>query len=290
MMGDFLDFFKNKKNLGSVLLLGILILALPLLKNTLEKQKIIKSRATEDPIVFVADDNVSQKDGKWIAKKPQVSLKLTSPLGPAGTAAPAPSVSPAVKQLVQWFADSGTYALSGNISPASSSVSIQADEYTGNTYISTHNNNTTFTIPSGNRIAVILRVNNTSATFSNVSLIKQQEGNNIAKSSGPITLTATTGNGGIRNITTSQKFKIYGDVSGDGYIDAAEWTSDNQWVASNKVGDPAFGISAAGNWLQVGLNVRSGSVTFSNIRFVEVTQSANLLNSNMQNATLSGGS
>ncbi len=88
-MEDIKTFFKNRKNLISVLALGILILALPLGISLLQRQQIIKSRAAGvDPITFVAGANVKQKgNGAWIATKSQngkyaVSLQLTSPLGP----------------------------------------------------------------------------------------------------------------------------------------------------------------------------------------------------------------
>src|SRR3990172_3587432 len=90
-MSDFLDFFRIKKNLINLLLLGILVLALPLGVDLIRQQQIIKSRALAEPIVF-AGDNVEQKDGKWIAKAPQISLEITSPLGPP--ASPRPSTSP----------------------------------------------------------------------------------------------------------------------------------------------------------------------------------------------------
>ena len=90
-MEDFLDFFKQKKNLANLLLLGILVLALPLGVQLIRQQQIIKSRAIADPIVFVGD-NVEQKDGKWIAKKPQISLELTSTLSQRGS--PTPTQSP----------------------------------------------------------------------------------------------------------------------------------------------------------------------------------------------------
>lgn len=91
-MGEFLDYFKNKKSLATLLILGILVLAIPLSINLLRQQQIIRSRATQDPIVFVAGPNVSQKtDGSWVTKSTTVSLQLTSPLGPPGSpAAPPP--------------------------------------------------------------------------------------------------------------------------------------------------------------------------------------------------------
>lgn len=82
-MGEFLDFFKNKKNLATLLLLGILILALPLGINLIQKQQTLKSRATADPIVIKGSTDVYQVDGQWVAKKDaKISLEITSPLGP----------------------------------------------------------------------------------------------------------------------------------------------------------------------------------------------------------------
>lgn len=92
-MGEFLEFFKNKKNLATLLLLGILILALPLGINLIQKQQVLKSRATTDPIVIKGSTDVYQVNGQWVAKKDaKISLEITSPLGPpaAGTGATAP--------------------------------------------------------------------------------------------------------------------------------------------------------------------------------------------------------
>lgn len=133
-MGEFLDFFKNKKNLVSILILGILILALPLGRDLIRRQQIIKSRATEDPIVFVADDNVSQKDGKWIAKKPQVSLRITSPLGPAGiavpTTAPAPSTSPVTFPTASFNISQGSLEVGQQVNINASAVSSNGNNIT----------------------------------------------------------------------------------------------------------------------------------------------------------------
>lgn len=84
-MGEFLDFFKNKKNLINILILGILILALPLVVAGLRWQQIIKSRAVADPIVFTGTNVTKKNDGSWVARTATVSVQLTSPLGPPGT-------------------------------------------------------------------------------------------------------------------------------------------------------------------------------------------------------------
>ncbi len=80
-MGEILEYFKNKKNLVGLLILGLLILGIPLGVSLVRLQQIIKSRATADPIVFTGP-NVRQKaDGTWVATKPQIQLQITSPLG-----------------------------------------------------------------------------------------------------------------------------------------------------------------------------------------------------------------
>lgn len=93
-MGNFLNYFKNeanglfqnKKNLINLLVLGILILAVPLVVTLIRNQQIFKSRAGVDAIVF-SGNNVEQRNGKWIVLDPKqaISLQLTSPLGPPGT-------------------------------------------------------------------------------------------------------------------------------------------------------------------------------------------------------------
>lgn len=82
-MGEFADYFKEKKNLFNLLVLGILVLALPLGINLIRQQQILKSRAAVDPIVFTGDNVQKKADGSWVALKPQITLTLTSPLGPA---------------------------------------------------------------------------------------------------------------------------------------------------------------------------------------------------------------
>lgn len=82
-MGEILDYFKNKRNLVSLLILGILILGIPLGVNLVRLQQIIRSRAAGEPPIKFVGDNVKQKsDGSWVATKPQIQLQLTSPLGP----------------------------------------------------------------------------------------------------------------------------------------------------------------------------------------------------------------
>lgn len=91
-MGDFLDYFKNRKNLVSLLILGILVLALPIGITLLRQQQILRSKAAGEPITF-SGAGVTQKNGNWVSTTPQVTIKLTSPLGPPGI--PIPSTVPA---------------------------------------------------------------------------------------------------------------------------------------------------------------------------------------------------
>jgi|Napbiome12C3dose_1001474.scaffolds.fasta_scaffold00001_132 hypothetical protein len=86
-MGEFSELFKHKKNLITLLLLGILILAVPIGINLIKQQQIFKSRAANPPIVIKETKGVFQrlKAGggyEWVMEKDaKVSLELTSPLG-----------------------------------------------------------------------------------------------------------------------------------------------------------------------------------------------------------------
>ncbi|MBI2196785.1 hypothetical protein HYU45_04225 [Candidatus Daviesbacteria bacterium] len=87
-MGEFSELFKQKKTLITLLILGILILAVPLGINLIKQQQIFKSRAAGEPIVIQETKDVFQKtkpDGtlEWVARKDaKISIELTSPLGP----------------------------------------------------------------------------------------------------------------------------------------------------------------------------------------------------------------
>lgn len=291
-MGEFLDFFKQKKNLARVLILGILILALPLGRDLIKRQQILKSRADQPPIVFEGN-GVSQKDGKWVSTTPQVSLKITSPLGPAGTTAPgaAPatwsgnllsadmqnaSLNKGADQLVQWFSDPGTYTISGSVSstPDNNAYSpyavIQADEYSGSTYVTTHANNTTFTISQGRRIAVILRAINAKATFKNVSVTRGQSQNLL----GSAMQNATISSGSTQKVqwfADSGKYSLSGNASSSpvagvdpsvAVIQADEY-SGNTYVTTH-ANNTTFTVPA-GHKIAVILRVINANATFSNV-------------------------
>lgn len=88
-----IDLFRRKKNLVNLLILGILILALPLGIKLIQQQQIIKSRAEIEPITFTGP-NVEQRGSEWVATKPQIQLKITSPLGGPDGGSPSPTPNP----------------------------------------------------------------------------------------------------------------------------------------------------------------------------------------------------
>ncbi|MBI2019114.1 IPT/TIG domain-containing protein [Candidatus Daviesbacteria bacterium] len=84
-MGEFLDYFKNKKNLANLLLLGILVMALPIAVQTMRQSQIIKSRAAAGDIVFTGNNLVTLPGNKLGFKldpagKPVVGLEISSPI------------------------------------------------------------------------------------------------------------------------------------------------------------------------------------------------------------------
>lgn len=84
-MGEFFDYFRHKKNLANLLILGILILALPLAVQTVREQQIIKSRAAADPIVITGDNLIDLPGGKKgfklnSAGKAVLDLEINSPV------------------------------------------------------------------------------------------------------------------------------------------------------------------------------------------------------------------
>ncbi|OGE64639.1 hypothetical protein A3J13_01645 [Candidatus Daviesbacteria bacterium RIFCSPLOWO2_02_FULL_36_8] len=85
-MSELKDFISNKKNLISLLLLGIVGLALPLIINLVQKQQIFKSRADIAPITFTGENVSSLPNGTKIFRldakgKPAVDIDLISPIG-----------------------------------------------------------------------------------------------------------------------------------------------------------------------------------------------------------------
>lgn len=122
------DLFRSKKNLANLLVLGILILALPLTVNSLRYQQIIRSQAAAEPITFTGP-NVEQRNNKWFALRPQISLEISSPLGPPGspgTPSPSPSGSPGPSTIPtpQPRACTVSWSLTPASPPANSTMTI----------------------------------------------------------------------------------------------------------------------------------------------------------------------
>lgn len=91
-MSEFRDLIINKKNLISLLLLGIVGLALPLIINLVQKQQIFKSRADVVPVTFVGDNVFTLDDGRKAFRldsqgRAAVDIDLISPLGPPSVGA-----------------------------------------------------------------------------------------------------------------------------------------------------------------------------------------------------------
>lgn len=92
-MEDFKQFLKNKRNLVNLIILLVLILAIPVGIELARRQQELRSRAEEPPIAF-AGDCITQRGDRSVAKCSDVTLRLTSPLGPPGTEqSPSPSPS-----------------------------------------------------------------------------------------------------------------------------------------------------------------------------------------------------
>ena len=85
-MGEFLEYFKNKKNLLNTVLIGILLLAIPVGISLIKQQQIIKSRATGDEIRF-SGATVKCTGGDCITTSATVSAELTPPVWPSPSGA-----------------------------------------------------------------------------------------------------------------------------------------------------------------------------------------------------------
>ena len=85
IVSELKDFISNKKNIISLLLFGIVALALPLITNLVQKQQILKSQAANPPIEFKGP-NVKDLDGEkvftlgvGVSGSATVSLTITPP-------------------------------------------------------------------------------------------------------------------------------------------------------------------------------------------------------------------
>lgn len=84
------EFFRNKKN---IIILAVLLLALPVGIFLITQQQIFKSRASGERIEF-SGPNVETREGRKVATKPEVTLKLNTTLSQEAPPPPTPSPSP----------------------------------------------------------------------------------------------------------------------------------------------------------------------------------------------------
>lgn len=97
-MNEQLKDFITKKNILSLLSLGIIILAIPLGINLIQQQQIFKSRATAATLTFV-EPNVETRTAPngspvTVATEPRVGIQIQPPEGWSFTATPGPSETP----------------------------------------------------------------------------------------------------------------------------------------------------------------------------------------------------
>lgn len=91
-MSEYLNVFKEKKNLANLLTLLILVLALPLGISLARQQQILSSRASTENIDILQQGCVEMKDGKLVSTCNSVDLKLSYDY--TGTPGPTPTVTP----------------------------------------------------------------------------------------------------------------------------------------------------------------------------------------------------
>lgn len=77
----------NKKNIITLLIIGIMLLVIPAGVKLVSQTQLFRSRAAADPITFTGD---SVSADKRTTSSTTVTVELRSPLGPPPTATPAP--------------------------------------------------------------------------------------------------------------------------------------------------------------------------------------------------------
>lgn len=93
-MNDQLKELATKKNIASLLVIGILILAIPLGVRLIRYQQLVSIFAAEPSVNFVSP-NVETREGKLVATSATVGVTLTPPWAPvsSGNGSPSPSGS-----------------------------------------------------------------------------------------------------------------------------------------------------------------------------------------------------
>lgn len=94
-MNDQLKELATKKNIASLLVIGILVLAIPLGVRLIRYQQLVGIFAAEPSVNFVPP-NVETREGKLVATSATIGVTLTPPWPPAASANPSvnPSASP----------------------------------------------------------------------------------------------------------------------------------------------------------------------------------------------------
>lgn len=95
-MDQFVDYFKQKKNLTNLIILLILVITLPLGIYLAKKTQIFNPRAAAESITFLEGTCIQKNavTGKLTAVCQDIKVSLVSPLGPPEGFTPAPSVTP----------------------------------------------------------------------------------------------------------------------------------------------------------------------------------------------------
>ena len=263
-MGDFLSYFKSKKVLINLLVLGILVLALPLGIKLIREQQIIKSRATEQPPVkFIEGENTFQRNGQWMATRPQVTLELTSPLGPpepAATATPTPgptatptppaptaTPAPAATATPAPAEPTATPAPAATATPAP--VTAQSATFNGVSFSNLDGAaiSTKLTFPSGQfYVDVPVVVNLSSGSPRNLIIRFNYLGPCTGKAPGTCTFDSramyvNTDGSRTESITAYGKYWNFNSPSGGGWNPGAENGSDLTTVDRYKAGGPCAG-------------------------------------------------
>lgn len=94
-MEQFVDYFKQKKNLTNLIILLILVITLPLGIYLAKKTQIFNPRAAAEPITFLEGTCIQKNavTGKLVAVCQDIKLSLVSPIGPPEGFSPVPSAS-----------------------------------------------------------------------------------------------------------------------------------------------------------------------------------------------------
>ncbi len=115
-MEEIVEYFKNRKNLAGLLILGLLVFGIVITVILVGVQQIFKSRATGDPIVFGGPNAQQRSNGTWTTTSSQIKFQITSPLGPPPPAG-GPSPTPLPSSSPTSCANKFIFGLNGPVNP-----------------------------------------------------------------------------------------------------------------------------------------------------------------------------